>query len=1293
MCNKIKDLMRFALLVLTMVCASSAASMNGILYDSNRLASSLVKKVCQDKYGFIWVASDFGLSKFDGYRFVNYYHSGRDTTSITDNLITTFATTRDGRLFIGCSKGLMSYDHSTDRFVTYRFPGGATPRVNSMRETASGDLQVFTAGHGMYVLGKADGRLAHSEVFESVVKNCYECILHEEADGHLWLRNNEDRVIRCKMKGDRPYGIQVIGNRGMVPVALCNDDDGNILVFYANSIQKYDVSKRRLVPSGLSLPKGIGIIFALKAHDGTIYLTTYGKSIYIIRKGETTAMEEPAYDNHNLLQGLTFNSIFQDKDNNLWLTCPRHGLYLKSQAKQMFKSWKFTYHGVHVGDGIYSIQPLGDDEILCTVNNLGLFRVNSQGMATKCESAPSNSNYIFRDREGTFWLGTWTSLYTYDRATGACTLYDDLGGRGTTYIASDGKGRVLCNVSGDGFMVIDKRTGKTKHYNTKNTPKDSGSKFGNNWVGQMYCDHEGVMWITTASGVWQYDPEADRFLDTPDGDGLMREKSVTSICETKSRDMIIGTTNGLYVYRRKDKTVEKLPGGEPLEDMKISSLTASADGNVWIATVRGIWQYDCATRKLISHVGSAGIVDEEFNQACAVLGDTVFLGSNCNVVYFHPSDVKAGVKKLGEVFLTRFATISKSYDPSATEFTVTWDDNRFTMEFSLLNYHDAANIDYEYRMNGGCWIPCDNDGNTLTFTRLKPGTYELEIRASSHGEYSSATRCITIKVEAPWYASALAKAVYAMLGLAAIYFVVMYFHRRQQAAFDEEKMQFLINATHDIRSPLTMILGPIDKLKEFVHKTCDDNARKTIDHYVDIIDRNADRLLLLVNQILDVRKIDKNQMRLKCRETEMVGFVKRVCRSFEFTAEQRGIDLVVNSNGEQVTAWIDRGNFDKVMVNLLSNSFKFTLDGGSIAIELGSDGRAVWIKVIDDGAGFAKEDTERLFDRFYQGNNTAGKETVGTGIGLNLAMNIVRLHGGSIKASNRDDGQRGACITIELPLGNAHLKPEYLYVEKEKENAAKKVIYQKYRVMIVDDDSDLAAYVANELKPWYFTDVCSNGIEAMAALLAQDYDLVVSDVVMPGMDGIELLKKVKQNPKINHIPVILLSTKSEADDRLAGFKSGADAYIAKPFSTDELHARIESLINNMLRLRGKFTGAQQQKDKVEDVEVKSYDDELMKRVMKSINAHMDDSYFSVDVLSQEVGMSRVQLHRKMKELTGVPVGKFIRNIRMEQAERLLREGKANVTQIAYSVGFSDQTYFSTVFKQYYGKTPSEYAKK
>ena len=305
------------------------------------------------------------------------------------------------------------------------------------------------------------------------------------------------------------------------------------------------------------------------------------------------------------------------------------------------------------------------------------------------------------------------------------------------------------------------------------------------------------------------------------------------------------------------------------------------------------------------------------------------------------------------------------------------------------------------------------------------------------------------------------------------------------------------------------------------------------------------------------------------------------------------------------------------------------------------------------------------------------------------------MHSGTITAANREDGMRGTVITVQMPLGKAHLKPEEIEEQEETTTSRPqgRQACKNFNILIADDDVEIANYIRSELGRWYRFDAAPNGKEALKALLTSDYDLVISDIMMPEMDGIALLKSIKGNVNISDIPVILLTSRSEVSDRLEGLKRGADAFIAKPFNMEELHILIDNLIDNVRRLRGKFSGAQTQEEKVEKVEVRGNNDVLMDRIMKCINENLQDPDFNVEKLTEKVGISRAQLHRKMKEITGISTGDFIRNLRLEQAARLIREKKINVTQVAYAVGFNNQTHFSTVFKKHYGMTPTEYIEK
>lgn len=1272
----------------------AAYGISGKLYEYDKLTNSLVTKLCQDKYGYVWIASDFGLNRFDGYHFVHYHYSSRDTLSIPHNLVRSLFCAKNGEMFIGTGKGLARYDYTTDKFHRFAFPRDIQPRVNSIAELPSGNLLVSTAGYGIFVLNRKDMTLREEKSFSTLASNDYLMEIFIETPNTVWCITNDRQIIRFTVKGERAVGIKRFKFEDAYSIKIIKGVKGRPFFVMSNLCVRYDQQSNKLVDTGYKMPQGQSIESAHLAKNGNLYIGTSGGGLYVIKKGETQAHKEDTYNGYYNLDCLTISSIMEDRNGNLWITFPHHGVFLCSIARKQFQSYNFMINGSLHSHGFTSITSDGADGVYCVALHKGLYHIDGLGNVRKCEGAPSSCSAVMRDSKGRMWLGTWRSMFLYDPVADKSTLFDDLGLKGVPFVFEDKLGNIYISVFGEGFAIYDGKSDKLRYYNSRTTANDK-VKLTNDWIGQMICDHEGMVWITSASGTWCFNPATKRFVDVSSEIGILRDRVSSTLVETKDHNILIGTENGVYVYDRKKHTTYPLPGGEAIEDMRIAGLLCDAHGDVWISTIKGLWQYDYNERKLISHVGNSGIRDNEFclGAFCRLPNDMILFGANNNITAFYPDVVRSSKRVNGEVHLTRFATTTRVENPFADEFVIPWDDNRFTMEFSMLNYQNAAGISYEYRMNGGKWIPFANNGNSLTFTKLKSGKYDIEVRATSNGWHSDDVKRLTIVVESPWYSSWTAIVIYFLISILLILYIGIGIRRLQKVRFEEEKVKLLINATHDIRSPLTLILGPLEKLKSLVGKTSDTVNAKEMASYVSVIERNAERLLLLVNQILDIRKIDKQQMRLKCKETDMVEFVEKSCKMFEYNAKEQGYEFTFNHPADvKIKAWIDRLHFEKVLGNLLSNAFKYTPGGGQISVDLSSDDKTMTLKVTDSGVGISEDKPSRLFDRFYQGAANAVSGIAGTGIGLNLARNVVEMHGGTISAANRIDGVRGACFTITLPLGNSHLKPEEIYQPVDEQLSSKKVIYQKCNIMIVDDDEELAAYTARELCQWYRIDVFNDGETAFKALLDGEYDLVVSDVMMPGIDGITLLKKIKSNPRINHIPVILLTTKSEVEDQLTGIKSGADAYISKPFSCYMLHVRIDNLVDNMRRLRGKFSGAQQQSDKVEQVEAKGYYDDMMKKVMKSVNEHLSDSDFSVDVLASEVGMSRVQLHRKIKELTGVSTGKFIRNIRMEQAGRLIKEGRINVADVAYKVGFNDQTYFSTVFKQYYGVPPSEYGK-
>lgn len=709
-----------------------------------------------------------------------------------------------------------------------------------------------------------------------------------------------------------------------------------------------------------------------------------------------------------------------------------------------------------------------------------------------------------------------------------------------------------------------------------------------------------------------------------------------------------------------------------------------------MSTAQGIWCYDSKAKSFFSFEKGNGLLTKEYQ--AGVVGSTsdgvICYGNSEGLTYFRPSQVKDYNEKMSAIYLSGVLLDGKMAPFIGDDLSVPSDFKSIVLSFSLLDYQSVGNIVFQYRINGGKWISNAAGDNSFNFTGLSYGHYRIEVRTYCNGKYSMYNKVINLDVLAPWYLTVWAKLIYLLLILGFTAAVIFVYLRKKKRDLEEAKMQFLINATHDIRSPLTLIMEPLKKLKERLGN---------VEEYhedIDTIDRNAQRLLTLVNQILDKRRLDKHQMNLSCRETNLVEFSQGLVSLFTYNANLRGIHIKLEMPEMPVNAWIDRNKLDKAIANLLSNAFKYTPNGGEIIFRIEKQDKKVLLYVIDSGKGLGKnDDAKNLFERFYQGKNSADMHLGGSGIGLNLCRAIVRLHGGDVTARNREDGTSGACFIIELPLGKEHLKNNQIYSDYVDSGVkqVRKAASRNCKILLVDDDIEICRYIKSELSDWYRFVICNNGKEALKQLLSADFDLVVSDVVMPEMDGITLLRNIKGNANISHVPVIMLTSKSEISDRLEGIKLGADAYLAKPFSLEELHLTIDNLIDNIRRLKGKFSGALKQDDKVEKIEVKGNDEELMERIMKVVNENMGDSDFNVEKMCDEVGVSRTQLHRKLKEMTGVPTSEFLRNIRLNEAARLIREGKINITQVSYMVGFANNSHFSTAFKKYFGMSPTEYA--
>jgi len=1298
-------------LIVLLVCVSLFGRVFGQTshyFPSDRFSSSLISDLCQDSQGSLWIATDYGLNKFDGYHFTTYLHNEDDTTSLSVNVVVSLLCDREGRLWVGTNRGLDRYDADRDAFIHYPFPNACMPRVSSLLQRHDGTLLVGTAGYGAFALGD-DGVLQR---FSLEGTDNYFSRFFEDSKGCLWKSGFDDKI--SMRKDDRiTHFPSSKGN------PQCFTEVGDeVLILCQHGLMSYRNGRMSVADVDMSAAKGQDLNFYKMAvsEDGNIYIGTRGKGLYRILSGFPRKLEPVNIGSFEIDPSTArVNALMFDRRGNLWMGCHRKGLLMMPLRPVQFNSWTFRSQGLNLGSTISSVCEGDGGVTWCTVQGVGIYGFNSQGRLVAHPSAPDAVEFIFRDSQHRYWLGTDDGMYAYDPLSGKaqlkvtfdCDRYNDM------TCGSDG--RIYISTFSRGFCVYDPQTGSLRNYNMNSGDSVRG-RLCNNWVMGMTADRSGLIWMATSSGVSCYDPHADSFR-SQGWDVLLDGIVCFDVCGLREGQLsdgrslkeaiVIGTEQGLYLYDRQSRKAERFPGSELLNNKSVSYIVQSNDGDIWCSTSAGIWQYQVSTGTFIGHVNGNGLTQKEYLYGVGMHTDDdhIYFGHNDGLTVFLPRRVKESRPSVDSLQLTAFIVGNQSVNvrtelngvrvtdlpvSQSDHFTLSYLDHTITLAFSQLNFDNPENLTFEYRVNEGDWIRNAEGDNDFTLSHLQPGSYRIEVRAQIGSEMTP-VKSVVVTIRAPWYRSTIAYIIYFLILIALVYYVQFTYRRRANQQMNEEKMKFLINATHDIRSPLTLIMSPLSHLKRHL-----DQSQTEAHRDVDTIERNAQRILNLVNQILDVRKIDKQQMRLHCQQTDLVSFVRGIYKMFDYNAKERNIEFLLDADAEQIDVWIDRSQFDKVVTNLLSNAFKYSHDSGSVKISITHDVSHVRMQVADNGVGLDSDTLRHVFDRFYQGGNSRRLHIDGTGIGLNLCKMIVDMHHGTILAQNRSDGQHGAVFTVTLPMGNAHLTEE----EIEKEEVAErpqtsptKSQTSKYRVLIVDDDPEIGNYISTELAHYYKFGICHNGKEGLKELLTNEYDLVLSDVMMPEMDGFTMLRMIKTNLNISDIPVVMLTSKADVGNRLEGLERGADAFLAKPFNMEELHMLIDNLIHNRQRLKGKYSGAQQQADKVELREVKGNDELLMERIMKAINKNLSDSDFNVDMLTQEVGISRAQLHRKMKEMTGISTSEFIRNIRLEQAARLLKEQKINVTQVAYTVGFSNLAHFSTIFRKHFGVSPSEYAER
>ena len=1337
-----------------------SAGQTGKFYSPDKdLSNSLINQIYQDKRGFIWIATENGLNKFDGTKFTIYKHSPVDTTSLKNNYVRSIFEDSSGNFWVGCINGLMKYDWATNSFLEIKMHKEGkvvSPHVTCIMESRNGDIWLATSGQGLFMMKKDPEKYLAESVLAKSLNSSYLNLVFEDSNRNLWIGTEYNGInLYIPATGEIKSFVVPGGISSNNISSIAEDSLGNIFVgTLTQGLNKYDkqAGVLRQVPYNGNTQLLVKTLHLSK--NNILYLGTDGQGLKIY-DGEKNIVRDYELNSapFDFSKGKV-HSILQDKDNNFWLGIFQKGVIFIPGTEKKFDYWGFkSLKNNPIGtNSVMSI--FKDHEGLTWIgtDNDGIFAINEKGERVahfqQTTSPASISNIIlsiYEDSNHNLWVGSYTKgLAKLNRRTGTCEYIPELLNDKIYCITEDDNKNLLIATYGSGFYKLNLIDGKLTHYESRKRENDdfTPDELTNDWINDILFDSEGLIWLAHYKGVSCYNPKKNTFINYLKQNTILPETVAYTLYEDKSGKIWIGSSEGLYVFNKKDESLKRYTTRDGLPNDVICGIREDENGNIWISTYLGISKLYVSENTFVNYYAGDGLQGNEFTRGACFLDSQgkIYFGGIYGVTSFFPADITDTKKEL-RVLITDFYLFNHAVrqgDKSgnheiiscsvldATQFMLSHNDNTFSIEFSVLEYTNPERIVYQYMIEelGSEWISSYPGMNRVTYTNLNPGTYTFKLRAQDHENFSD-IKTIKIIITPPWYQSVWAYAVYAALIVLFAYFLANYIRsriqhrqdemrRKHEEQINEAKLQFFINISHEIRTPMTLIINPLEKL---ISENKDAKLQKT---YI-MIFRNAQRILRLINQLMDIRKLDKGQMRLHFRETDIVGFVEDLMLTFEYMAQRKNIYFNFIHTEDKLNVWIDLNNFDKILLNILSNAFKYTPDNGNITIELttGQDEnirgplrKYFEITITDSGIGIDKDKIEQVFERFYQINNDLTNANFGTGIGLHLSKSLVKLHYGTIYAENRENAL-GTRFIIRIPLGSSHLKMQELengelYKETESpdvthmphevvhipEDEEKKARTKtKYRILVVEDENEIRDYIKGELSSDYKIIESPNGKKALELTLLEAPDLIISDIMMPEMDGITLTRKIKQNININHIPIILLTAKVTPENRVEGLDIGADAYISKPFNTEVLKSVIANLIENRERLKNKFSGQQLPEDKIEKIELKSADEILMQKVMKIINENLSNPDLSVEMLASTVGMSRVHMHRKLKELTNQSARDFIRGIRLKQAATLLSNKKLAISEVAYATGFSNLSHFSNSFKEFYGVSPKEFVNK
>ncbi|MDA3817475.1 MAG: ATP-binding protein [Prolixibacteraceae bacterium] len=1334
---------------------------------SNGLSSNQIKTIYKDSRGHVWIGTINGLNRFDGFSVKTFRHDNDDSTSLIDNAVNSIFEDPSGKLWIDTDGGLTVYDPVTRQFSDNHevFDIDKSLPKSDYKGFYTDENNRFWMIHqqkGLYCYVPDKDTVYHVSLPGEDLALINDFTIGP--DGHVWMIDSKPSVIAFdpltekttsynKLKlpaSDAEYRILVDHDRHFWIYQVNNDrgvfyfDTGSSQRIHYNSENDVHILSNNNV-SSMAIDR-YGQIIVGTDHGGLNIIDKKEglQTVYRNQIGEKNSLSQNSivsllYDNNNILWAGTYkkgvnyyhpdlfkfktyiqnpakdnwlskedvNTFAEDDKGNLWLGTNGGGLIYFNREEGTFKTYTYNPDNINSLSGNVIVDLCYDHDgglwIGTFMGGLNYYKdgrfMHFRNDPDDPESLPANNVWaVFEDSDRRIWVGTLNGgVAEYLPQSNKFKRYSSISETVSVMAISENIDNNVWFATAGGVYMFDKKNGSFRFWSENEQDENT---INANSALDVFCDHRGWVWIGTREGLNLYRPEKNTFTH-------------------------ITTDNGL-------------------PDNTVLTILEANDGNMWLATPQGLCNLVVSfsennnlsfrTKNYDEEDGLHGI---EFNEHAAlktISGELIFGGAD-GFSIFNPSalstlmlsptvfyeDLSVENKKVSiRETLNNRVILPKSLN-YVDEIKLKHFEKTFSVSFSGINFLNPEKTVFHYKLKGfnDEWVTTSADYREVTYTNLHPDEYVLQVYASDlENALKSEIAELKIEIMPPFWKTKWAYSIYLVVFLFSIFYILQALVKRErnklliqqeridtarQHELDMMKLKFFTNISHELRTPLTLVLSPLER----IIKNTDSDTNK---QQLRLIQRNAYRLLNLVNQLLDFRKMEVQGLSLDISRGEMVSLCREITESFSDMSETRNIKLNFHSSVDKLTAYFDYDKIEKIIFNLLSNAFKFTPENGEINVKLEihetEDSESVVVlKVEDNGIGIADDMKDRIFERFVQSvsfDNSNVRKQRGSGIGLSLTREFVQMHDGQISVQSIP-GQ-GSCFKVVLPLkdtfdlqksnsihednvawsGKPVADPEFLKDTDDKKLA------NKFKILLVEDNPDIRFYLKDNLKHQYEIFEAEDGGEAWKIIPDILPDIVVSDIMMPVMDGLELCRKIKTDSRSSHIPVVLLTARTDEQQKYEGLETGADDYITKPFNFELLELRIKLLIEQREKLRKQF---QQNYDiQPSEIAITSLDELFLSKVKTNTEENMGEPGFSVEKLSTEVGISRAHLYNKLLALTGKTPVEYIRIMRLRRAAQLLGKSQLTVMEVAYKVGFNDPRYFTKHFKNEYKITPTQYIK-